>query len=78
MRQPSPPDLLPPWHSDDRAALQQEARDFAREVVLHGGNGYTTERRVERYWRDARLTIIFEGIREIQRRTLSDRMLPRG
>jgi alkylation response protein AidB-like acyl-CoA dehydrogenase len=44
-------------------------------MQLHGGNGYTTERRVERYWRDARLTTIFEGTSEIQRRTVSDRML---
>jgi alkylation response protein AidB-like acyl-CoA dehydrogenase len=46
-------------------------------MQLHGGNGYTTERRVERYWRDARLTTIFEGTSEIQRRIVSDRMLPR-
>lgn len=46
-------------------------------MQLHGGNGYTTERRVERYWRDARLTTIFEGTSEIQRRIISDRMLPR-
>jgi alkylation response protein AidB-like acyl-CoA dehydrogenase len=35
------------------------------------------ERRIERYWRDARLTTIFEGTSEIQRR-ISDRMLPRA
>jgi alkylation response protein AidB-like acyl-CoA dehydrogenase len=47
-------------------------------MQLHGGNGYTTERRIERYWRDARLTTIFEGTSEIQRRIISDRMLPRA
>ncbi|MCU1623860.1 MAG: acyl-CoA dehydrogenase [Frankiales bacterium] len=47
-------------------------------MQLHGGNGYTTERRVERYWRDARLTTIFEGTSEIQRRIISDRLLPRS
>ena len=77
MRQPSRPGPLPPWHSDGRAALQQEARDYTA-MQLHGGNGCTTERRVERYWRDARLTTIFEGASEIQRRILSDRMLPGG
>ena len=45
-------------------------------MQLHGGNGYT-ERRIERYWRDARLPTIFEGTSEIQRRIISDRMLPR-
>jgi alkylation response protein AidB-like acyl-CoA dehydrogenase len=46
-------------------------------MQLHGGNGYTTERAVERYWRDARLTTIFEGTSEIQRKIISDRLLPR-
>jgi alkylation response protein AidB-like acyl-CoA dehydrogenase len=46
-------------------------------MQLHGGNGYTTERRVERYWRDARLTTIFEGTSEIQRKIISDGLLPR-
>jgi alkylation response protein AidB-like acyl-CoA dehydrogenase len=30
---------------------------------------------VERYWRDARLTKIFEGTSEIQLKIISDRML---
>ena len=47
-------------------------------LQLHGGNGYSTERRVERYWRDARLTTTFEGTSEIQRRVISDRMLPKS
>jgi alkylation response protein AidB-like acyl-CoA dehydrogenase len=32
---------------------------------------------VERHWRDARLTKIFEGTSEIQLRIISDRYLPR-
>jgi alkylation response protein AidB-like acyl-CoA dehydrogenase len=32
---------------------------------------------VERYWRDARLTTIFEGTSEIQRKIISDGLLPR-
>lgn len=47
-------------------------------MQLHGGNGYTTERAVERYWRDARLTTIFEGTSQIQQRIISDRLLPRS
>jgi alkylation response protein AidB-like acyl-CoA dehydrogenase len=47
-------------------------------MQLHGGNGYTTERQVERHWRDARLTTIFEGTSEIQRRIVADGLLPRS
>ena len=46
-------------------------------IQIHGGNGYTTERAVERYWRDARLTTIFEGTSEIQRKIISDRLIGR-
>jgi alkylation response protein AidB-like acyl-CoA dehydrogenase len=47
-------------------------------MQLHGGNGYTTERQVERYWRDARLTTIFEGTSQIMQKIISDRLLPRS
>jgi len=40
-----------------------------------GGAGFTTLHPVERYWRDARLTKIFEGTSEIQLRIISDRLL---
>jgi alkylation response protein AidB-like acyl-CoA dehydrogenase len=59
-------------------ASEMAVRVTGQAMQLHGGNGYTTERRVERYWRDARLTTIFEGTSEIQRRIVSDRMLPRA
>ena len=59
-------------------ASEMAVRVTNQAMQLHGGNGYTTERRVERYWRDARLTTIFEGTSEIQRRIISDRMLPRA
>lgn len=49
-----------------------------RALQLHGGNGYTREYPIERYWRDARLTTIFEGTSEIQQRIVSDRLLPRA
>ena len=57
---------------------EMAVRVTGQAMQLHGGNGYTTERRVERYWRDARLTTIFEGTSEIQRRIISDRLLPRS
>ena len=57
-------------------ATEMAVRVTNQAMQLHGGNGYTTERRIGRYWRDARLTTIFEGTSEIQRRIISDRMLP--
>jgi len=47
-------------------------------LQIHGGAGYTTDFAVERYWRDARLTKIFEGTSEIQQRVISDALLGRA
>ncbi|WP_416969545.1 acyl-CoA dehydrogenase family protein [Streptomyces sp. 4F14] len=58
-------------------ATETAVRVTNRAMQLHGGNGYTTERRVERYWRDARLTTIFEGTSEIQRTLIADELLGR-
>lgn len=44
-------------------------------LQVHGGAGYTTHFAAERYWRDARLTKIFEGTSEIQQRIISDALL---
>ena len=44
-------------------------------LQIFGGNGYTTEYSVERYWRDARMTTIFEGTSEIQRKIVSDALV---
>jgi len=67
----------------EAAMVKLLATEMAVEVTgdgiqLHGGNGYTTERQVERHWRDARLTTIFEGTSQIQQRIISDRLLPRS
>lgn len=56
------------------------ASEMAEEVTseaiqIHGGAGYTKLHAVERYWRDARLTKIFEGTSEIQQRIISDNLL---
>jgi alkylation response protein AidB-like acyl-CoA dehydrogenase len=43
------------------------ARKAAAEAIqIHGGYGYTTEFPVERYYRDAKITEIYEGTSEIQ------------
>ena len=47
----------------------------SQALQIFGGNGYTTEYSVERYWRDARLTKIFEGTSEIQRRIIADSLV---
>jgi alkylation response protein AidB-like acyl-CoA dehydrogenase len=67
----------------EAAMVKLTATEMAVEVTgdaiqVHGGNGYTTERQVERHWRDARLTTIFEGTSQIQMRIISDRLLPRS
>ncbi len=67
----------------ESAMVKLVATEMAVEVTgdamqLHGGNGYTTERQVERYWRDARLTTIFEGTSQIQQKIVSDQLLPKS
>ncbi|MGW0177192.1 acyl-CoA dehydrogenase family protein [Rhodococcus sp. NPDC003322] len=47
-------------------------------LQIHGGAGYTSEYAAERYWRDARLTKIFEGTSEIQLKLISDNLLGRS
>jgi alkylation response protein AidB-like acyl-CoA dehydrogenase len=43
------------------------ARRHASEALqIHGGYGYTTEFPIERYYRDAKITEIYEGTSEIQ------------
>ncbi|WP_299953040.1 acyl-CoA dehydrogenase family protein [uncultured Modestobacter sp.] len=59
-------------------ATEMAVRVTNQAMQLHGGNGYTTERQVERHWRDARLTTIFEGTSEIQKRIISNAILPRS
>jgi alkylation response protein AidB-like acyl-CoA dehydrogenase len=48
------------------------ARKHAAEAIqIHGGYGYTTEFPVERYYRDAKITEIYEGTSEIQQLIIS-------
>ncbi|WP_426435822.1 acyl-CoA dehydrogenase family protein [Bradyrhizobium genosp. P] len=55
------------------AEMAERATSEALQVL--GGAGYTTLHPIERYWRDARLTKIFEGTSEIQQRIISEVML---
>ena len=56
-------------------ASEMSERVTSEALQILGGAGYTTLHPVERYWRDARLTKIFEGTSEIQQRIISDTLL---
>jgi butyryl-CoA dehydrogenase len=69
-----------------RAATMQsaEAKLYASEVAtrvahkaiqIHGGYGYSAEFPVERHYRDARITEIYEGTSEIQRIVIAASLL---
>ncbi|GBD39298.1 Acyl-CoA dehydrogenase [bacterium HR37] len=46
-----------------------------KAIQIHGGYGYTTDYPVERYFRDAKITEIYEGTSEIQRLVIARRVL---
>jgi butyryl-CoA dehydrogenase len=46
-----------------------------KALQIHGGYGYTREYNVERYFRDARITEIYEGTSEIQKMVIADWVL---
>ncbi len=56
-------------------AAEMSERVTSECLQIMGGAGYTTHYPVERYWRDARLTKIFEGTSEIMQRIISDRIM---
>ena len=71
--------------SRERYTLQASmAKLFASETAafvtdealqIHGGMGYSRELPLERYWRDARITRIYEGSSEIQRLVIARNVL---
>jgi butyryl-CoA dehydrogenase len=48
-------------------ASEMSTRVTHRALQVHGGYGYTTEYGMDRHYRDARITEIYEGTSEIQR-----------
>lgn len=78
------------WSRGDRAEKTREAStvkclasEWASEVIddalqLHGGLGYIRGTPIERAYRDARISEIFEGTNEIQRLVVARDLLSRG
>ena len=52
-------------------ASEMATRVTHKAIQIHGGNGYSREYPVERMYRDARITEIYEGTSEIQRLVIS-------
>ena len=52
---------------EDIARPAAEDRPAYRAVQIRGGCGYMKECKVERLYRDARVTTIYEGTSEVQR-----------
>jgi alkylation response protein AidB-like acyl-CoA dehydrogenase len=48
-------------------ASQMAERACSDAIQIHGGYGYVSDFPVERYWRDVRVTQIYEGASDIQR-----------
>ncbi|HEX3769285.1 MAG TPA: acyl-CoA dehydrogenase family protein [Polyangiaceae bacterium] len=67
-------------HSAESAMAKLYASEMAHRVThkaiqIHGGYGYSTEFPVERHYRDARITEIYEGTSEIQRIVIAANVL---
>ncbi|MCZ6779764.1 MAG: acyl-CoA dehydrogenase family protein [Acidobacteria bacterium] len=56
-------------------ASEAANRVAARAVQIHGAAGYSADSPVERLYRDARVTTIYEGTSEIQRLVIARRLL---
>ena len=44
-------------------------------IQMMGGYGYMSEYEVERFYRDAKITEIYEGTREIQKNTIASALI---
>ncbi len=67
-------------HTRESAMCKLMASEVANRVAkdaiqVHGGNGYVSEYPVERHFRDAKITEIYEGTSEIQRIVIAAHLL---
>jgi alkylation response protein AidB-like acyl-CoA dehydrogenase len=54
----------------------EHAVDVTDEAIqVHGGAGYVSDHPVERYYRDARVTKIYDGTSEVQKNIIADHLL---
>lgn len=60
--------------------LASEACNFVtwEAMQIHGGYGYIRDYPLEKYWRDGRVTTIYEGTSEVMRLIISRALLGRG
>jgi len=56
-------------------ASETAMKATTKAIQIHGGYGYITEYPVERFFRDAKITEIYEGTSEIQRLTIARHVL---
>ena len=78
------------WNVDqgeDITKLASMAKEFASRVAvdvadeavqIHGGAGYVNDFPVERFYRDAKITQIYEGTTEIQKNIIARELLGKG
>ena len=68
--------IEPKLTSMAKMVAARAAVEVADEAIqLHGGYGYMKEYEVERFYRDAKITEIYEGTREIQKNTIASAIL---
>ncbi|MEF8974893.1 MAG: acyl-CoA dehydrogenase family protein [Halapricum sp.] len=73
--------------SDQLTMLASMAKEFASRVAvevadeavqIHGGSGYVNDFPVERFYRDAKITQIYEGTSEIQKNIIARELMGKG
>jgi alkylation response protein AidB-like acyl-CoA dehydrogenase len=75
-------------HADDQLTmLASMAKEYASRIAvevadeavqIHGGAGYVNDFDVERFYRDAKITQIYEGTTEIQKNIIARELLGKG
>jgi butyryl-CoA dehydrogenase len=56
-------------------AAEAAERATSKAVQIHGGYGYVKDYPVERFFRDAKITAIYEGTSEVQRMVIANSIL---